>query len=170
MANKINEVEVASTAPVADVNSVTRIPFGSEFRGGVMISDYDIRIDGSFYGTIITKAKLILGEKSVVKGDVICLNADIYGAMEGNITVGEVLSFKSSCAYKGAIKVQRFSVECGARFDGTSQIISKDEYAKIATQMADQCNKEFPPMMSDDKKKGDKVNVNFTAEGSHAAV
>ena len=140
MSSKIKDQGVGSG--VADINKVTRISGGSEFRGGILMSASDIRIDGTFYGTIITKAKLILGEKAFVKGDVVCLNADIFGAMDGNITVGEVLSFKKTCVFSGAIKVQHLCVESGAKFDGTSQIITGEEYAQASNEMSEACQKQ----------------------------
>jgi len=169
--SKINNSweENGTAVPSSGANDVTRIPYGAEVRHGVMVSNCDIRIDGPFYGIIITKAKVIIGEKAIVKGDIFCDNIDIYGAMEGNISVGEVLTFMSTCDFKGTIKVQRFSVENGAKFDGNCQIITKDEFSKISTDALESVNKEYPTISLDKKEsKGDKVKVDFSSKNQEA--
>jgi len=137
--------ELYSSSPSA-ANEVTRIPSGAEIRHGVVVSSSDIRIDGPFFGTIITKAKVIIGEKAVFNGDIYCENIDVYGTMEGNVNVGEVLSFMQTCDFTGTIKVQRFSVESGAKFEGNCQIFTKDDYQKLVTEALDKINKEYPPV------------------------
>lgn len=154
-----NASEVTKSSSVA--NEVTRIPLGTEVRQALLISSDDIRIDGRFFGKILTKGKVILGEKAIFKGDINCENADIYGSMEGNLVVGDVLSLMSTCSLNGSLSVVRLSVENGAKFDGTCQILSKDEYNKLATDFQNTINKECPPTSVDNDKKGNKVKVDF---------
>ncbi len=63
-----------------NMNEVSRISAGTVFKGEVTSSN-DIRIDGEFDGTINSKGRLVVGEKAVVNGDVICTNVDFSGNM-----------------------------------------------------------------------------------------
>ena len=68
----------------------------------------------------------------------------------------------STCSITGDIQIQKLGVENGAKFDGNCQILSKDEFNKIAAEFQDKLNRECPPVVIDDKKQN-KVKVDFTA-------
>lgn len=144
-------------------NEVTRIPVGADIRQGILISSNDIRIDGRFFGTVLTKGKVILGEQSTFKGDIICENADVYGTMEGNLIVGEVLSLMNTCHLAGIIKINKFSVENGAKFDGQCQNLSKEGFAKVYAEFESKLNKENPAAELELEKKA-KEQSSFAAD------
>ena len=54
------------------VNDISRISAGSVIKGEIT-SPNDIRIDGSFEGKIVSQAKVVVGEKAVIKGDIVCI-------------------------------------------------------------------------------------------------
>ncbi|MFA5325978.1 MAG: polymer-forming cytoskeletal protein [Bacteroidales bacterium] len=118
--------------PTPHVNEITRLSIGAEIKKGILISPNDIRIDGKFDGKIQTKGKVVLGEQATIKGDVFCTNADIWGKMEGNIIVSDVLTLMNTCEYTGVLQATKLSIEKGAKFNGTCKIINQDEYAKIS--------------------------------------
>lgn len=155
---------------VSSANEVTRIPAGTEIRQGILISTDDIRIDGRFFGKIISKGKVILGEKAIFNGELYCENADIYGFIEGKAVVGDVLSLLSSCSVQGNIQIVKLSVENGAKFDGNCQIISKEEFNKMTADFADRLNKECPPTVIDTEKKSNKVKVDFAVADATKAI
>ena len=80
---------MARSNTIAQVNDVTRISAGTEIQGALG-SNSDIRIDGVFEGDLVTSGKLVLGEKAVIKGNVMCNSADIWGTIEGTFTVGDI--------------------------------------------------------------------------------
>ena len=176
MSKPINSWESISDTPqkVSSANEVTRIPIGTEIRQGLLISSDDIRIDGRFYGKILSKGKVILGEKAIFKGEINCENADIYGTIEGSkIVVGDVLSLMATSCINSDIQIVKLSVENGAKFDGTCQIISKDEFNKMAADFQDKLNKECPPATSaavDEEKKIGKVKVDFSPSDGNKAI
>lgn len=129
---------------VAGVNTVTRISQESCIRRGILVSTNDIRIDGRFEGTILTKGKVILGEHSAFKGDIVCANADIYGTMDGNIAVGGLLTLMRSCNVNGLIKLGKLGVENGAKFEGTCTVITSDDFAGIVKQYEAKIDSECP--------------------------
>ena len=116
--------------PTVNANEVSRISTGTVVKGEI-ISTNDIRIDGTFEGKIQSKGRVVVGEKAVVKGDIICTNVDFWGTMEGNFYVKDTLSLKSSSKVKGDLHIKRLQVELDAKFDGTCQMISEAEFDKI---------------------------------------
>lgn len=78
----------------------------------------DIRIDGALIGNITSTGKIIIGTSGKIEGDIMCLNADLFGAITGNIKVNELLTLKASSILKGDIDTNKLSIEPGANFTG----------------------------------------------------
>ncbi|MGM0375203.1 MAG: bactofilin family protein [Bacteroidota bacterium] len=79
----------------------------------------DIRIDGNIQGNINSKGKVVIGSNGLVKGEVVCSNADVAGTLEGKMNVSELLSLKTSSKLNGDIKTGKLNIEPGAIFTGT---------------------------------------------------
>ena len=115
---------------VVNVNEVSRISTGTVIKGEIS-SPNDIRIDGTFEGKIFSKGRVVVGEKALIKGDIICANVDFWGTMEGNFYVKDTLSLKSSSKVKGDLHIKRLQVELDAKFDGTCQMISEADFDRL---------------------------------------
>ena len=76
---KTNHTVMANTVNVNDVN---RIAAGAKFTGDIATVN-DIRIDGSFEGRLFSEARVVVGEKAVVKGDIFATFVDFNGTMQG---------------------------------------------------------------------------------------
>lgn len=113
------------------VNEVCRLSTGAEIKGDLTTAS-DIRIDGVLQGDVVTQGKLVLGENAYIKGDIICVSADIYGKVDGNITAADSTSFKSKSTFNGILKTARIAIEIGAVFNATCTIIDKAEYERVA--------------------------------------
>ncbi len=83
---------------------------------GTIETHADIRLDGILTGNLTTSGRVVLGPKSVVKGNVVCKNADIEGVLEGDITVEHTLIVKATASIEGEVIVGKLSVEPGAVF------------------------------------------------------
>lgn len=118
---------------VPQINEVSRISAGTEVKGS-LISQSDIRIDGVFEGDLIAGGKLVLGENAVIRGNVMCASADIWGKIEGDFTVGDTVTFKSSSSFTGQLKTIRICIEMGAVFSGTCQIINEAEFKSMSAE------------------------------------
>ena len=116
--------------PTVNVNEVSRISTGTVVKGEISSSN-DIRIDGTFEGKIQSKGRVVVGEKALIKGDIICSNVDFWGTMEGNFFVKDTLSLKSSSRVKGDLHIKRLQVELDARFDGTCQMITESDFDRL---------------------------------------
>jgi cytoskeletal protein CcmA (bactofilin family) len=102
--------------PVTD--AVNRIVEGTSVEG-IVRSQSNMRIDGSFEGEIVTKGRLVVGPKGSGKGNVSCTHCEVEGVMEGQIEVAELMALKSSAKVAGTVFYGQLSVEAGAQPVGT---------------------------------------------------
>ncbi len=123
--------------PNISVNEVSRISAGSVFKGEIS-SPNDIRIDGTFEGKVYSKGRVVVGEKAVVKGDIICQNVDFWGVIQGNFYVKDTLSLKGGCKVDGDLHIKRLQVELDARFNGNCKMLAEGEFDKLAAQLTGQ--------------------------------
>ena len=138
---KTNHTVMANTVNVNDVN---RIAAGAKFTGDIATVN-DIRIDGSFEGRLFSEARVVVGEKAVVKGDIFATFIDFNGTMlGGNFYVKDTLSLKSGCTVEGDLFFQRFQVELDAKFTGRCQVMSETEFHKVASPMETMLRKAQP--------------------------
>ena len=96
---------------------------------GTITSDSNLRIDGEFKGNLITRGRLVVGLKGKVSGTVNCLCCDVEGILEGEVTVLELLSMKSTSTVQGDLYYGQLSVEAGAKALGTFRMgVSEDKH------------------------------------------
>ncbi len=115
------------------INEVSRISAGTEVQGN-LISQSDIRIDGVFEGDMVTSGKLVLGDNAVIRGNIICSSADIWGTIEGELCAKESIAFKSTSSFSGNLKTNKICIEMGAAFSGNCKIITEDEFAALSAE------------------------------------
>ena len=123
---------------------INRIVEGTQIEGTIN-SDSNLRIDGEFKGNLVTKGRLVVGLKGKVSGTVNCLCCDVEGTLEGEVTVLELLSMKSSSTVQGDLYYGQLSVEAGAKALGTFRMgISedKDSLVQAKEQVKEQVKKK----------------------------
>ena len=123
---------------------INRIVEGTQIEGTIN-SDSNLRIDGEFKGNLVTKGRLVVGLKGKVSGTVNCLCCDVEGTLEGEVTVLELLSMKSSSTVQGDLYYGQLSVEAGAKALGTFRMgISedKDSLVQVKEQVKEQVKKQ----------------------------
>ncbi|MEI6865238.1 polymer-forming cytoskeletal protein [Flavicella sp.] len=86
---------------------------------GEINSEGDFRIDGFLEGSIRAEGRVIIGKEGKVKGLIECMNADIEGAVSGNISVSDMLTLKSTAVIHGDVIIGKLTVEPGASFNAT---------------------------------------------------
>jgi cytoskeletal protein CcmA (bactofilin family) len=99
-------------------SAVNAIGQGSIIKGDI-ITEGDLRIDGTLTGSITTKGRLVLGETGLVEGEVVCQNALIAGTLKAKIQVHELLSLKATANLSGDIITNKLAIEPGANFTGS---------------------------------------------------
>lgn len=118
------------------------IAAGTSLKGD-LTSNGDIRIDGTLQGNIYCTAKVVIGAKGVVEGDISGQQADIMGKVIGTVTVKDLLQLKGNSHIKGNIQAAKLQIEPTANFNGqchmnvatTAQgngVVSEKKIEKIA--------------------------------------
>lgn len=110
----------------APINTITA---GSVINGTVNANG-DFRLDGRLEGDITLSGKLVVGENGVVNGNVICQNANIIGAVNGNITAKEMLTLHATAKVRGDIVINRIAIEPGAVFSGCCRVFDEVKKAE----------------------------------------
>lgn len=121
---------MAKNDTMLNVNSISRISSGTSIKGEI-VSQGDIRIDGTFDGKLQCNGRVVVGETASVKGDIICGSVDLWGKVEGNIFVKDTLSLKEGCIVNGNLHIRKLFVELGSTFNGSCKMITEMEFDKL---------------------------------------
>lgn len=112
---------MAKIMETTGTNAINTISHGTEIKGTIKAAG-DFRLDGTLEGDIVLDGKLVVGENGVVRGNIICQNANIIGAVWGNVTVKDLLCLHTTAVVKGDIVINKLSIEPGAQFVGTCKM------------------------------------------------
>lgn len=124
-----------------DPNVVNKITTGTSITGDV-ISNGDIRIDGTLKGNLNTKGKVVVGNEGFINGEIECKNADVSGKIEGKIKVAELISLSKSAKISGEITTNRLAIEPGAVFSGTCNMDSSARTTSFGSGSSSSSNDE----------------------------
>jgi len=105
------------------LGKTNRIVEGTSIIGDI-VSKADFRLDGELIGNFTSQGKLVIGPSGIVKGEIICHNADIEGEFQGKLKVLEILNIKATAHIHGEIAVGKLSIEPGAEFTATCTMIA----------------------------------------------
>ena len=75
---------------------------------------------------------MIIGTSGKINGNLVCVNAEIDGAMEGQLIVENLLVLRSTARIKGDIQTMKLHIEEGAFFEGACVM-----RASVSTQKLD---------------------------------
>ena len=98
-------------------SSATLISTGTILNGDI-VSETDLRIDGTVKGNIKCSAKIIIGSTGFVDGNVEGGYADITGKVQGNVVVKEFLQLRGSCNVTGNLTAAKLQIDPTATFNG----------------------------------------------------
>jgi cytoskeletal protein CcmA (bactofilin family) len=99
-------------------NTTTQIAKSTLLEGNLETIG-NLRLEGKLVGNIRCKAKLAMGESSVVEGNVLAQNAEIAGHVKGLLEVADLLILKSTAVIEGDISTSKIMIEVGAVFNGS---------------------------------------------------
>jgi cytoskeletal protein CcmA (bactofilin family) len=114
-----------------DSTTINLISYGTDITGDI-VSNGDIRIDGTLKGSLNTKGKVVIGQTGKINGEVICKNSEVSGIVEGKITVGQLLNLKASSRIYGDIATSKLSIEPGAIFSGNCKMSDNDNNGGVS--------------------------------------
>ena len=92
---------------------------------GTVVTDSDMRVDGTIEGDVKCAGKLVIGEKGLIKGSVECQNAEIMGKLDGKINVKYALALRATSSLQGEISTSTLVIEPNAMFNGICSMASK---------------------------------------------
>ena len=101
----------------------TLITPASTIEGSITSSDV-IKVNGKILGDIISHSKVIIEESGFVKGNILAIDAIIYGVVEGNINCSGLLELLGTAKLSGDIHVNSISISPGALFKGDCHMSS----------------------------------------------
>lgn len=102
-------------------SSATLISSGTTLKGDV-ISESDLRIDGTIKGNVKCSSKIIIGATGFVEGNIEGVQADVNGKVHGHIIVKDLLQLKGESKVNGNIKAGKLQIEPTATFNGQCQM------------------------------------------------
>lgn len=95
---------------------------------GDIITQGNIRIEGSVEGVLKSKNKIVIGASAHVTGDIHALEAEVSGQIDGSIHCLGTLYLKKSAFINGDIFATKLIIENGALFNGKCHM--RDESVK----------------------------------------
>lgn len=115
------EKTTASRNGTASSGGVNTIDVNTRIEGNLTAGG-DIRIDGTLIGNLDCKAKLIIGPKGYIEGDVECAKATIEGKFKGNLLVRQELTLQATADVTGDVKAGKMAVLGGSQIKGTCTV------------------------------------------------
>lgn len=120
-----------------DISINTFVGLGSSVSGDMRISGFT-RIDGDVDGNLEISGKVIVGEKSRVRGNITAKSAIIGGIVEGNITAPDKVQLFATAAVIGDIATRRLELADNVLFQGHCIALSDPaEYDEAVLQWND---------------------------------
>lgn len=119
--NTKDEKSSGSRASSPSGGGVNTIDVNTEIEGNLKAGG-DIRIDGKLVGNLTCKAKVIIGPKGYIEGDVECETATIEGKFKGNLVVKKELTLQATSDVNGDVKAGRMAVLGGSQIKGTCTV------------------------------------------------
>lgn len=116
-----NKEKTATSTEKQFSSSATLISPGTVLKGDI-ISENDLRIDGTVKGNIKCSAKIIIGSTGFVDGNIEGVQADITGKVQGNISVKELLQLRGASNVAGNVSAAKLQIDPSATFNGQCQM------------------------------------------------
>lgn len=85
---------------------------------GDFIAESNVRVDGEIQGNMTSSSKVVIGQNGLVKGNLICSDADVEGRVEGVLKIENLLTLRSKANITGEITTAKIQIEEGAQFSG----------------------------------------------------
>ncbi len=118
---------VAPAPPQSPVGFETVLGANSTLEG-TFRSSANVRIDGTFTGTLEISGNILVGETAKINADINARNISIAGAVRGNITGKKIQILRTGRVW-GDIHATALTTEEGAFIDGKITMISHETAA-----------------------------------------
>ena len=123
------------SSQVDQADRLNKIVAGTEINGD-LTSDSNIHLEGEVNGNVSCAGRVVIGSSGKINGNLVCVNAEIEGAMEGQLMVENLLVLRSTARIKGVIQTMKLHIEEGAFFEGACVMRASVSTAKLDTEPA----------------------------------
>lgn len=124
--------EAGESRPVPKTSPLTRQPVGFDTVLGAnttllgeLRSQADVRLDGTFEGTLEIEGNVLVGETGKVNADIHARNVSVAGAVRGDISGKKVQLLRTARVW-GNINAAAITTEEGAFIDGKLTMVEHD--------------------------------------------
>lgn len=107
---------------------LNRLVSGTKLKGD-LATESNLRLDGLITGSVSCQGKFVLGEQGKLEGNLVALEAEIEGTIEGDLTVDGLLMLRKSANILGSVQTGRLVIEDGAQINGN---ITTGDLPKVA--------------------------------------
>ena len=111
---------------------LNKILSGTEITGDI-VSDANLLIEGEIIGNVSCSGNVFVGTSGKIKGILVCVNAEIDGAMDGELTIENLLVLRSTARINGDIQTLKLNIEEGAFFEGACVMKSPISNTSVKT-------------------------------------
>jgi len=109
---------------------------------GDIVTEGNVRVDGTFEGNMSCKGEVLIGEGGIVTGDVKAQFMIVYGQMRGNIKSDGLVEIMPTGKVYGDIEVKSVSIKEGAIFEGKSMMQHAAPKPKVDNSVPQQDKKQ----------------------------
>jgi cytoskeletal protein CcmA (bactofilin family) len=99
---------------------------------GEIRSREELRVDGEVEGMLESQSLLTVGPNGKVRGNIKAREVAIFGSVRGNVQVAEKIAIRDQGSLIGDIKGAGISIDDGAYFKGSIDIVRPEPKAKAA--------------------------------------
>lgn len=103
---------------------------------GVLRSKANVRLDGTFSGTLEIEGNVLVGETAKITADINAKNVSIAGAVRGNVSGKKVQLLRTGRIW-GDIKAMALTTEEGAFIDGKITMIGREPVEEDSTELTE---------------------------------
>jgi len=120
--------------PLVRIEREKILDVDASMQGSLTFKDaVNLRINGSFEGSLDTKGNLTVGENAHVQADIVGENIVISGKVSGNVVASDSISLTGAAHLVGNIRTPKLSVNNGAILQGKCDMPTKEaKEAKVS--------------------------------------
>lgn len=124
----VEAAPVPKAAPVPSTIGFETVLGTNSVMDGTFQSSANVRLDGTFSGSLEINGNLLIGETAKIKADVNARNISIAGAVRGNVNGKKVQILRTGRVW-GDIRATALTTEEGAFIDGKITMVGHESSA-----------------------------------------
>ena len=105
---------------------------------GEIRSREDLLVDGEVEGALELQSSLTVGPNGKVKANIRAREVVVYGSVRGNVEVAEKIAIRDQGSLVGDIKAAGISIDDGAYFKGSIDIVRPEPKVTAKPQKAEE--------------------------------